>query len=209
MELFPENSVMFTINNLEHFIKPFLENPVDEYKRIGLFFVFCFWFVYHSVQWCYFFSFVFTTVFRTSLTVIYLSIYIYIYYISIICYVPVLHALQFFWSWTIAPIAQLERRWSSNCNTHFSLPPPSCVRGGPPQRAGGCFLLLWKPLWVHFCDVGICPVSFRSFVLLHVVISVLRRLEIASFCKLLTYPFLKPTFCPKWEVSVNVGLGEG
>ena len=37
MELFPENSVMFTINNLEHFIKPFLENPVDEYKRIGLF----------------------------------------------------------------------------------------------------------------------------------------------------------------------------
>ena len=30
-----------------------------------------------------------------------------------------------------------------------------------------------------FCDVGICPVSFPSFVLLHVVISVLRRLEIA------------------------------
>ena len=89
MELFPENSVMFTMNNLEHFIKPFLENPVDEYKRIGLF-VFC-RFVHHSVQWCYFFSFVFTIVFRTSLTVIY--IYIYIYYISIICYVPVLHAL--------------------------------------------------------------------------------------------------------------------
>ena len=93
MELFPENSVMFTMNNLKHFIKPFLENPVDEYKRIGLFFVlfFFFRFVYHSVQWCYFFSFVFTIVFRTSLTVIYL--YIYILYISIICYVPVLHTL--------------------------------------------------------------------------------------------------------------------
>lgn len=35
MELFPENSVMFTMNNLKHFIKPFLENPVDEYKRIA------------------------------------------------------------------------------------------------------------------------------------------------------------------------------
>ena len=27
--------------------------------------------------------------------------------------------------------------------------------------------------------------------------------------KLLTYPSPKPTFCPKGEVSVNVGLGEG
>ena len=27
--------------------------------------------------------------------------------------------------------------------------------------------------------------------------------------KLPTYPFPRPTFCPKWEVSVNVGLGEG
>ena len=27
--------------------------------------------------------------------------------------------------------------------------------------------------------------------------------------KLLTYPSPKPTFCPKWEVSVDVGLGEG
>ena len=27
--------------------------------------------------------------------------------------------------------------------------------------------------------------------------------------KLPTYPTPKPTFCPKWEVSVNVGLGEG
>ena len=27
--------------------------------------------------------------------------------------------------------------------------------------------------------------------------------------KLPIYPFPKPTFCPKWEVSVNVGLGEG
>ena len=27
--------------------------------------------------------------------------------------------------------------------------------------------------------------------------------------KLPTYSSLKPTFCPKWEVSVNVGLGEG
>ena len=26
--------------------------------------------------------------------------------------------------------------------------------------------------------------------------------------KLPTYPSLKPTFCPKWEVSDNVGLGE-
>ena len=39
MELFPENSVGFSINNLEHFIKSFLENPVNEYKRIGLFVV--------------------------------------------------------------------------------------------------------------------------------------------------------------------------
>ena len=56
-----------------------------------------------------------------------------------------------------------------------------------------------------FCDVGICPVSFLSFV----VISVLRRLEIAPFRKLPTYPYPKPTFCPKCEVSVNVGLGKG
>ena len=27
--------------------------------------------------------------------------------------------------------------------------------------------------------------------------------------KVPTYPSPKPTFCPKWEVSVNVGLGEG
>ena len=27
--------------------------------------------------------------------------------------------------------------------------------------------------------------------------------------KLPNYPSPKPTFCPKWEVSVNVGLGEG
>ena len=27
--------------------------------------------------------------------------------------------------------------------------------------------------------------------------------------KLPTYPSPKPTFCPKWEVSVNVSLGEG
>ena len=27
--------------------------------------------------------------------------------------------------------------------------------------------------------------------------------------KLPTYPSPKPTFCPKWEVSINVGLGEG
>ena len=27
--------------------------------------------------------------------------------------------------------------------------------------------------------------------------------------KLRTYPSPKPTFCPKWEASVNVGLGEG
>ena len=75
---------MFTMNNLKHFIKPFLENPVDEYKRIGLFVFFRF--VHHSVQWCYFFSFVFTIVFRTSLTVIYLYIYIlYIYHLLCSC----------------------------------------------------------------------------------------------------------------------------
>ena len=27
--------------------------------------------------------------------------------------------------------------------------------------------------------------------------------------KLPTYPSPKPRFCPKWEVSVDVGLGEG
>ena len=27
--------------------------------------------------------------------------------------------------------------------------------------------------------------------------------------KVPTYPSPKPTFCPKWELSVNVGLGEG
>ena len=38
------------------------------------------------------------------------------------------------------------------------------------------------------------------------------RILIRSLCvsgKLATYPSLKPTFCLKWEVSVNVGLGEG
>ena len=34
------------------------------------------------------------------------------------------------------------------------------------------------------------------------------RVEIVSG-KLPTYPSPKSTFCPKWEVSVNVGLGEG
>ena len=29
------------------------------------------------------------------------------------------------------------------------------------------------------------------------------------FGNLPTYPSPKPTFCPKWEVSANVGLGEG
>ena len=29
------------------------------------------------------------------------------------------------------------------------------------------------------------------------------------FGKLPTYPFPKPTFCPKWEASGNVGLGDG
>ena len=29
------------------------------------------------------------------------------------------------------------------------------------------------------------------------------------FRKLPTYPSPKPAFCPKWEVSVNVGLEEG
>ena len=29
------------------------------------------------------------------------------------------------------------------------------------------------------------------------------------FGKLLTHPFPRPTFCPKWELSVKVGLGEG
>ena len=24
-----------------------------------------------------------------------------------------------------------------------------------------------------------------------------------------TYPSPKPTFCPKWEISVNISLGEG
>ena len=27
--------------------------------------------------------------------------------------------------------------------------------------------------------------------------------------KLPTYPSLKPTFCPNWEQSVNISLGEG
>ena len=27
--------------------------------------------------------------------------------------------------------------------------------------------------------------------------------------KLPTYPSAKPAFCPKWEVSVNIGLEEG
>ena len=40
-------------------------------------------------------------------------------------------------------------------------------------------------------------------------------LEIGDYCKFLdykmmpTYPSPEPTFCPKWEVSVNVGLGVG
>ena len=34
------------------------------------------------------------------------------------------------------------------------------------------------------------------------------QVEIVSG-KLPTYPSPKPTFCPKWEVSVDVGLGEG
>ena len=34
------------------------------------------------------------------------------------------------------------------------------------------------------------------------------QVEIVSG-KLPTYPSPKPIFCPKWEVSVNIGLGEG
>ena len=36
MELYPENVVVFTINNLKGFVKPLVENPSDEYTRLGL-----------------------------------------------------------------------------------------------------------------------------------------------------------------------------
>ena len=42
--------------------------------------------------------------------------------------------------------------------------------------------------------------------------SLLQRTNLGSLYvsgKLLTHPSPKQTFCPKWEVSVNVGLGEG
>ena len=128
---------MFTINNLEHFIKPFLENPADEYKGIGLF-VFFFRFLHHSEQWCYFFSFVVTVVFLTSLTVTCMYISSVMFLFCMLCN-----------SSDLEPSPQYKR-WSSNCNSHFSLPSPSCVRAGPPQRAGGCLLLLRKPLWARF-----------------------------------------------------------
>ncbi|XP_078380854.1 uncharacterized protein LOC144663697 isoform X2 [Oculina patagonica] len=35
IELYPENVVVFTLNNLKNFIKPLVENPSDEYKRIA------------------------------------------------------------------------------------------------------------------------------------------------------------------------------
>lgn len=35
MELYPENVVVFTINNLKGFIKPLVENPSDEYTRLA------------------------------------------------------------------------------------------------------------------------------------------------------------------------------
>lgn len=35
VELFPENVVVFTINNLKNFVKPLLENPANEYNRIA------------------------------------------------------------------------------------------------------------------------------------------------------------------------------
>ena len=44
------------------------------------------------------------------------------------------------------------------------------------------------------------------------VISLLKRTTLGSLHvsgKLPTHLSPKPTFCPKWEVSVNVGLGEG
>lgn len=34
-------------------------------------------------------------------------------------------------------------------------------------------------------------------------------IKILGNIRLLTLPSPKPTFCPKWEVSVNVGLGKG
>ena len=36
-----------------------------------------------------------------------------------------------------------------------------------------------------------------------------RRINFRFRGKLPTYPSPKPSFCPKWEVSVNVNLGEG
>ena len=30
-----------------------------------------------------------------------------------------------------------------------------------------------------------------------------------DFVKLPTHPSPKPKFCPKWEVSISLGLGEG
>ena len=44
----------------------------------------------------------------------------------------------------------------------------------------------------------------KFFVLL---LSTWKKLYVSG--KLPTYPSPKPTFFPKWEVSVNVGLGEG
>ena len=94
---------------------------------------------------------------------------------------------------------------------HTFLPPTAllCLRRSSTEGWRVFLVVTETIVGSLFCDVGICTVSSTSFVLLHVVISVLRRLQISPLRKLPTYPFLKPTFCPKCEVSVNVDLGEG
>ena len=68
-----------------------------------------------------------------------------------------------------------------------------------------CFeITVWKNSWIlkpknctNLEDIMAARAEPEQWVSLYV------------FGKLLTHPFPRPTFCPKWEVSVKVGLGEG
>ena len=83
-----------------------------------------------------------------------------------------------------------------------------CQKDGR-QRYRQCFHLTWTGLTSCSCHWSstnqsnhVTNATFKHMFLIRETIC--NKLKVAW-----TYPSPKPTFCPKWEVSVNVGLGEG
>ena len=86
---------------------------------------------------------------------------------------------------------------------------PNCLRWGVDKGQGTS----WCPsLKLHeWVCISEHPSYLKTwpYLLSKTVLELTRDLRWGSLTFLPTYPSPKPTFCPKWEVNVNVGLGEG